>query len=194
MSWCDKIVKWLQTTTLRHLQLQICVSENKRNQTILKWIQIQLQLYKISCTLSWYTSAVKWSYMQFNKFSMSFFFSCLSLHWFKINFVIKIKLPSWTSDEIKIDFFWFQKHFCFERLCPTEVEALKMLQLQMFLRCRRRVFTDCGQVIKKTQRVYSWNHCGSFHVLFLWLHHQCKSPKLKTNDYTRGTNLFWTKY
>lgn len=24
-----------------------------------------------------------------------------------------------------------------------------MLQLQMFLRCRRRVFTDCGQVIKK---------------------------------------------
>lgn len=74
MSWCDKIVKWLQTTTLRHLQLQICVSENKRNQTILKWIQIQLQLYKISCSLSWYTSAVKWSYMQFNKFSMSFFF------------------------------------------------------------------------------------------------------------------------
>lgn len=24
-----------------------------------------------------------------------------------------------------------------------------MFQLQMFLRCRRRVFTDCGQVIKK---------------------------------------------
>ena len=194
MSWCDKVVKWLQTTTLRHLQLHICVSENKIIQTIVKWSQ--LQLYKIGCSLSWYTSAVKWYYMQFNKFSKRFFFffSCLSLHWFKTNFVKKWSCrPGLLAKSKKIIVLVSEarSEVCRGKLCPTEVETFRVLYNVHGVQKKSLYRLWMGH---KNTETLIMKPLWIFSRLILRLHHLCKSPTLKTNDYTRGTNLFWTKY